>query len=230
MKHGFTWPCQHLSLCAWLHACQLDVEEEPTQLSLLLLLQLLLLCHRGNAMLVGVGGSGKQSLARLAAYICGYEVFQISVSSTYGVADFKADLLSLYTKAGAKGIPVMFLMTDNQIVKEQFLVYINDLLATGYIADLFAPVGVGREPVPKCALCMQLAMTLCVSHHLARVCPLEALPLDTADILLTPCSLALWHVYCRRTRTTSATLCAMRSRAPASWTRPRTAGTSSSPR
>ena len=27
-------------------------------------------------------------------------------------------------------------MTDNQIVNEKFLVYINDLLSTGYIADL----------------------------------------------------------------------------------------------
>lgn len=90
-------------------------------------------------MLVGVGGSGKQSLARLAAHICGYDVFQIAVSSTYGVADFKENLLSLYTKAGAKGQPVVFLMTDNQIVKEQFLVYINDLLSTGIVADLFTP-------------------------------------------------------------------------------------------
>jgi P-loop containing dynein motor region D4 len=57
---------------------------------------------RGNAMLVGVGGSGKQSLARLASFICGYGVFQIAVSGTYGVADFKENLLQLYTKAGMK--------------------------------------------------------------------------------------------------------------------------------
>ncbi len=91
-------------------------------------------------MLVGVGGSGKQSLARLAAHICGYEVFQIAVTSTYGVADFKEALLALYNKS-AKGIPVLFLMTDNQIVKEQFLVYINDLLSTGLVQDLFTQVG-----------------------------------------------------------------------------------------
>jgi dynein heavy chain len=88
---------------------------------------------------VGVGGSGKQSLARLASYICGYEVYQIAVSSTYGINDFKENLLSLYRRAGTKGTPITFLMTDNQIVKEGFLVYINDLLSTGYIADLFTP-------------------------------------------------------------------------------------------
>lgn len=94
---------------------------------------------RGNAMLVGVGGSGKQSLARLASFICGYDVFQIAVSSTYGVADFKENLLQLYTKAGMKSQPVTFLMTDNQIVNEKFLVFMNDLLSTGLVADLCSP-------------------------------------------------------------------------------------------
>ena len=91
---------------------------------------------RGNALLVGVGGSGKQSLAKLAAFICGYEVFQISVTGSYGVTEFKADLLALYTRTGVKGIPVMFLLTDSHIVNERFLVYVNDLLSSGFIPDL----------------------------------------------------------------------------------------------
>lgn len=86
---------------------------------------------------VGVGGSGKQSLAKLAAFICGYEVFQISVTSTYGAAEFKADLVQLYTRTGVKSVPTVFLMTDGQIVAETFLVYLNDLLSSGYIPDLF---------------------------------------------------------------------------------------------
>ena len=94
---------------------------------------------RGNALLVGVGGSGKQSLAKLAAFIAGYEVFQISVTSSYGVTEFKVDLLSLYTKAGVKGTPVVFLITDSHIVNERFLVYINDLLSSGIIPDLMTP-------------------------------------------------------------------------------------------
>ncbi|XP_045232519.2 dynein axonemal heavy chain 17 [Macaca fascicularis] len=92
---------------------------------------------RGNALLVGVGGSGKQSLSRLAAYISGLDVFQITLKKGYGIPDLKVDLAAQYIKAAVKNIPSVFLMTDSQVAEEQFLVLINDLLASGEIPGLF---------------------------------------------------------------------------------------------
>uniref|UniRef100_A0A096MH56 Dynein axonemal heavy chain 17 n=1 Tax=Poecilia formosa TaxID=48698 RepID=A0A096MH56_POEFO len=92
---------------------------------------------RGNALLVGVGGSGKQSLTRLAAFISNLEVFQITLRKSYSLADLKTDLASLYIKAGVKNVGTVFLMTDGQVADEKFLVLVNDLLASGEIPDLF---------------------------------------------------------------------------------------------
>lgn len=92
----------------------------------------------GHALLVGVGGSGKQSLARLAAHICGYSPIMIVISGSYSLNNFKDDLQKMYMKAGVKGEGLMFLFTDSQIVDERMLVFINDLLASGEIPDLFA--------------------------------------------------------------------------------------------
>ena len=38
---------------------------------------------------MGVGGSGKQSLTRLAASVSGLDVFQIQLKKGYGVGDLK---------------------------------------------------------------------------------------------------------------------------------------------
>ncbi|KAM6338976.1 LOW QUALITY PROTEIN: dynein axonemal heavy chain 11 [Podargus strigoides] len=92
---------------------------------------------RGYALLIGVGGSCKQSFSRLAAYICSLEVFQITLKKDYGMQDLRVDLASLYIKTGAKNMPTVFLLTDAQVPDERFLVLINDLLASGDVPDLF---------------------------------------------------------------------------------------------
>uniref|UniRef100_H3A2B2 Dynein axonemal heavy chain 9 n=1 Tax=Latimeria chalumnae TaxID=7897 RepID=H3A2B2_LATCH len=92
---------------------------------------------RGNALLVGVGGSGKQSLTRIAAFISSLEVFQITLRKGYGILDLKTDLANQYIKAGVKNVGTVFLMTDAQVADERFLVLVNDLLASGEIPDLF---------------------------------------------------------------------------------------------
>lgn len=46
----------------------------------------------GHAMLVGVGGSGKQSLAKLAVYMTELTPMMIVISKSYSLNDFKTDL------------------------------------------------------------------------------------------------------------------------------------------
>ncbi|KAL7679175.1 putative AAA+ ATPase domain, dynein heavy chain region D6 P-loop domain-containing protein [Plasmopara halstedii] len=86
---------------------------------------------RGNALLIGVGGSGKQSLSRLAAFILGFKLESLSTtaSPSYGINDLKEDLKEIYRKAGLRPAKsIVLLLTDSQITDNQFLVPLADAL------------------------------------------------------------------------------------------------------
>lgn len=97
----------------------------------------IIMMPRGSALLVGVGGSGKQSLTKLSTYLCTYSHFQITVSKTYSEKDLMEDIKSQYLKAGFKK-PVTFVFTDAEVKTEAFLEYINMILSTGEIPGLMA--------------------------------------------------------------------------------------------
>ena len=75
----------------------------------------MIVTQRGNALLVGVGGCGKQSLTRLACHVCGYQCMQIELTRGYNYDSFHEDLRKVYQIAGVQGKDTVFLFTDTQV-------------------------------------------------------------------------------------------------------------------
>ncbi|KAH8046928.1 dynein light chain binding protein [Aureococcus anophagefferens] len=107
------------------------------------------LTTRGNAMLVGVGGSGKQSTTRMAAFVAEMPCLQIEISR-YGLKDFRED-----------------------VVEESMLEDINSILNSGEIPNLFPQDELDKicsDMIPVCdALGVPASRDNCIATFITRV-------------------------------------------------------------
>lgn len=127
----------------------------------------------GNALLLGVGGSGRQSLCKLATFIMESELRQIEITKSYNMNQWRDDIKSCLKYAGVKNERVVFLFVDTQIIDEQMLEDINNILNAGDVPNLYKPEdwedieGVGK---PECQRKnLQLSEMNIMSQYISRV-------------------------------------------------------------
>ena len=91
----------------------------------------------GNALLLGVGGSGRKSLSLLATSIAEYTIFEVEISKNFTMTDWRDRIKQLFFNTGLQNIPTVFLFSDTQVSNEGFLEDINNLLNNGEVPNLF---------------------------------------------------------------------------------------------
>jgi len=92
---------------------------------------------QGNALLIGVGGSGRHCQTRLASFIAFYKCFSIEITKQYKHGAFLEDLKKLYELTGVKNQKLTFLFSDTEIVEESFLEDVANMLSSGEVPNLF---------------------------------------------------------------------------------------------
>ncbi|KAL5112917.1 Dynein heavy chain 10 axonemal [Taenia crassiceps] len=91
----------------------------------------------GHALCVGVSGTGKAVLAKLAAFAAGCEVFRITQSQNYAKKDFREEIKALYLRLVQKDERIAFLVFEDDILDEGFLDTINRMLVGMDASSLF---------------------------------------------------------------------------------------------
>lgn len=93
--------------------------------------------QRGHVLLVGMNGTGKRSLIKLASFAAECEVFEITINRVYGEMTFHEELKRLLCTAGVQNKKIVLLLAGSWLAKESFLESINNILMTGMVPALF---------------------------------------------------------------------------------------------
>lgn len=85
----------------------------------------------GHGLLVGVGGSGRKSLAVLACFIAEFEVVEINAK------EWRDEVQRVMKVAGVENVQTVWIFNDTQVLNESMIEDICNILNNGEVPNLF---------------------------------------------------------------------------------------------
>lgn len=93
---------------------------------------------RSHALLIGIGGIGRQSYTRLAAHIMDFELHQIELTQNYSLKNWTDFLKNVILKVSYNEQHGVFLISDSQLEHGEFLDDVTQLMQSGEVLHLFS--------------------------------------------------------------------------------------------
>ena len=106
-------------------------------LDLLLKINRIISRPQGNCVLVGLGGSGRRTMTRLAAFMQDYQCYEIELSQEFGQNDWYEFLRNMIRKIVLENKKAVFLIAEEQLVNEKGFEDLNNLLNLGEVPNLY---------------------------------------------------------------------------------------------
>lgn len=93
----------------------------------------------GHMLIIGIGGTGRSSLCKIATFVCGYNLYELNINkSEFNINDFRENLKKLYQNTSIDNMKTTFLLNDTQIFDESFMEIINSIYSTNEVPHLFS--------------------------------------------------------------------------------------------
>ena len=93
---------------------------------------------QSNSVLIGVEGSGRQSLTRLAAHISNYSFHMIEKTNRYEFKDWRNDIKSVLKKFTVEINPGVLFLYETQLKDPRCYEDINNILNLGEVPNIFS--------------------------------------------------------------------------------------------